>query len=291
MNKVEQGSNPAIVSLMWDAFEQGISYAEALRTNEFSAEQGPRVVYALSQRQPLTVFDRSDLFAWRYGLEGNRGPRVINTNINAVNLNVSEGKNGGMVRMFPLLVRGFGLDEIWGITRLSFKQISNILELLRKDEILARPTSGETIVSKIQLDGARKIIKGDASFTPEQENAFAFVRKAQQERLVSNTTTRWNGLTTFFNESERGLPRLYADRLRLELYAAAVANEISGDSTLMRWYRNTGRQLDNGWFSSSLVEDEEFIARNVGNTIRSLLAARQRGWKSLDIVNGDLVAR
>lgn len=295
---IEQGPRPnSNRGVIFEAHRNHKSYAQALEYTHLNDNQGMRALIGLIEGQYLPETMRDALYKWRYGISSD-GQRVLNPMIEYHRLKISEQKGGETAQMFPLLIRGFGLDEIWGITQLSFSQMHNVLSYLRREQgVLARPTQEESNSTRLQTKRIRRVLSREESLTNTEEKSFALVGEFSRAKLVPVELDAWQGLHQLYALNSRDLPSLSADKARLEVFLRARMQSARGDTNLLATYKENGDKVDSEWFDNYLSVEEEFITEILESDMSyhvddsGVYQQDDEGnrWRPVDVVDGKLV--
>lgn len=297
MSEIERGPKPGSYRLIvYEAYRGRKPYASMLAESDITDGQAFRAISGLLEGKYFPEGFKDTLYRWRYGVFP--GQRVLNPQIDFHRLQISEHKGGETAQMFPLLIRGFGLDEIWGITRFSIDQMHNVLSYLRRERgVLVRPTGEESGRTRLQTKRIRRILAGEESLTADEEKSFALAGEFLRSKLIPVELDSWNGLQQAYSLHDRRLPRLFADRLRLETFFTARMQAARGDMKLLAAYKYNGDKVDSKWFDKYLGQEEEFITEVLEGEMyfhvdeKGLFQIDDKGnrWRPIDIVDGEVV--
>lgn len=181
-------------------------------------------------------------------------------------LQMSEQKGGETARVLPLYLRRFGLDEIALITGFELSSIHNVLNYLRRDGVLRRPSQPESNIARVQTGRLRGLFAGEEMYTMHQENSFTFTSSLLKAKLFSVDLSNWYALHSFYDQFDRRLPVATPDKLRLEVFYQAIRDNDTQTINLMQRF---GEIADDFWFNNgSIAAEEDFVAANLkGNVI------------------------
>ncbi|MBI2334884.1 hypothetical protein HYU96_03715 [Candidatus Daviesbacteria bacterium] len=126
----------------------------------------------------------------------------------------------------------------------SLEQLNRYVTVLRR-----RVSANELVGIMVQ----------NASSSRETKLARLFLDKG----LVKPDTTYWECLRVIYQEQERTMPTDFADRIRLEVFLAAILQRKRGSIKLIDRYRQLGETVGAGWFTSTLREEELFIEQDI----------------------------
>lgn len=161
----------------------------------------------------------------------------------------------------PLARRGATTQDIRNIyPELNRGQINSLLGRLRGKEIIKRPTSEETRLTKSKTLLGKVWKSKERRYTQEQKNSSALARSLKDSGLVPDDTQGWDELERVFREHERQLSDGFTtDKLRLEVFAEAYRSFKKGDAGPLDHYLQLGETVDSNWFTTSLTTEEQFI--------------------------------
>ncbi len=172
---------------------------------------------------------------------------------------VSEAKGGVRAATYLYLVRGGNIIEVAHITGFSSSQVGHVVDKLRVNGEVGTPTPEETSVRKTIGLKFRYALERNGGLTDHQEHQFELVRKLVEFGLVPTDLSHRESLLWLYKKEGRQLPESIADQMRLEVFfISQVRSQEDTDS-----YQAIGDEIDQYWFRTSMVGEEQFILNNL----------------------------
>lgn len=100
--------------------------------------------------------------------------------------------------------------------------------------------------------------------TSSNQEASSLARLFLDKELIGPDLMYWKCLKVIYRDAGRSMPADFADRLRLEVFLAAIMQEKRRhDTTLINKYRQLGKAVGALWFTTTLREEELFIEQDI----------------------------
>ena len=185
-------------------------------------------------------------------------------------------------RILPFVVRGLAVWEILLITEpiLNREQIRNAVYRSRKDrpewhripEDYFSPEKESIRRSKGTIIGLRK--RSDKQSLTDSKNTIANEEKSKalilefwKANLFPTDASNWLSLHALYQHYQRTLPENVSDKLRLEVFLAALSlAESELNPALLNKYRELIDKIASAGFTHKLSSEEQFIKSKVCNT-------------------------
>lgn len=202
----------------------------------------------------------------------------------------------------PLFLRGALPVEIAMLTGFSHKQVRNALYRRRPDY-----NSVPSILFSKQLETERRR-KAAAPGKPkkiservqtiDEKNSYRFAKELLRRGIMPSDLSFFDILLNFYKAKGRQMPESFFDRLRLEVFLAAIKKVQIGDMHILDIYNDIGRRIDSDWFNLSLILEQELVAKTSGNGLifeedgKGLyrMDEGRRKWRRLEVnVEGETI--
>lgn len=195
---------------------------------------------------------------------------------------ISQGKEGSLMKVLPLLMRGASVAETAFITSVKKPHIDSIR---RRAEEVSKDLDQE-LIRKRQGEGVRIWHASHGRGKSELSDLF-FAKKLYEAGFITADLTSWQKLHELYQLNRRKLPESFADRVRLEVFYIGMNTLLEKGKEkgggILADYARLGKEVDEEWFLSSLKLEQAFI----GNALRkewSLRRANEDGngnriWK------------
>ncbi|GEM_PF-4166830 len=159
-----------------------------------------------------------------------------------------------------LFLRGAITEEVIQIVGGDREQIAEFKNYLRDRHLLQKSTKEEESEVKRRAHRGKPRNSRGREYSAIERNTFALVGKFCAAGLITEDLSYWNLLHRMYADRERGLLDSFADRLRLEVYLAAMEALGKNDPLVLSRYRMFGDEIDPEWARKSLAQEEAFIS-------------------------------
>lgn len=179
------------------------------------------------------------------------------------------------------------LDRVWSIIKPLYFREANARQIVNIMPDLDRRSVSKVIeyksIGRFGIGpGNRKGQEGEEGFITSSPKV-DFARNIFEAGFIGENAGPWHEYHSLFLSNSKQVPPGFYDNLRLEMNFSAVMLALLGDGRRLEAYKSIGNKVDAQWFSTTLIDEETFIADKLKQQVERMYGSRRETFTPLSV--------